>query len=132
MRRALLLLVIPLASGCYLSHGAAPTEGRFGVFTFATCTGSGLFTMIAVCADGSASVRQGAVGRNGRVDTAGWSALDDERIQVLAVRGGLWDLRWDGETWRDEAPIDGCAARALRAEELEPPLRALAEEMACR
>ena len=134
--RLLPWVVALAASGCYLSHSGEPVPaGRYGVFTFASCTGSGIYTMVLICESGAAEVRAGSLGAPGRVDTAGWASTegDPDRVEVRALRGGLWHLRWDEArgTWIDEDPIDGCAEEGLRVGELDEPLRTLAEEMTC-
>ena len=112
-----------LSSACYSSHledprpvVPAPDSGvfegdRFGIWAFSSCTGSGIFVMFAICEDGSAQVQAGNLGSPIDPRTAGWTALDGDRIEVLGARGGRWTLRWsaaDGR-WRAEDPIDECA-----------------------
>jgi hypothetical protein len=108
-------LALLLLSGCYVSasFGDEATAEQFGVFTFGSCTGSGFFEMITLCEEGTAATRAGAVGEDGRVDTAGWSDAAGA-VEVRALRGGLWTLTWNEArgTWCQEDPIE-CARCAI-------------------
>ncbi len=123
-----------LLSGCFLSasFGDDTPAERFGVFTFDSCTGSGIFEMITLCEDGTAATRAGAVGEDGRVDTAEWTEAA-EGVEVRALRGGRWTLTWNEARgiWCQEDPIDECARCAIRPDALSPELRPLADAMTC-
>ncbi len=128
------VFALSLLGGCYLSASFgddAPAE-PFGVFTFESCTGSGIFEMITLCEDGRAATRAGAVGEDGRVDTAGWRDAAGG-VEVRALRGGLWSLTWNETrgTWCREDPIDECARCALTLDEVSAELRPLADAMTC-
>ncbi len=136
LRRLVLVCALVGLPGCYLAHGLEAESSRFGVFTFASCTGSGAFLMLAICPDGSLRCRLGTLRDDGDVGTGHWDVLDGEgdRIEVITLLRARLVLRWNGAagTWIWEAPIDSCSETALGYEALTYGFRELADAMPCR